>query len=290
MASLDTLPVELMDEILLNAPDIYSLRALVHSSPAYHQVYLASRTKILSHIIFGSVCPESYYEYVSLIKARNFRRDNTAREDANFLEFYRPHELHDTSEVLRGVTFKQLLQIKELINDHNIVMEKYIASLSSTPPIQELNIKREDLSTRERRRFERALCRFDFVCTIAGNYPSRFRDPEFERNFLKSRVGSRPNHFPCIPWQNVLMNNLELWETEEIGCFANFAKKFYTEFMWKLHRRSPRLCELLAVWAKGANATSWPRDYPSRHSGSLALMSLLTIARLGSPHPSGHHP
>lgn len=49
---LEALPVELRILILSNISDIYSLRAIVLASPAYHQAYRPVRGRVLRYLLY----------------------------------------------------------------------------------------------------------------------------------------------------------------------------------------------------------------------------------------------
>lgn len=50
-SALEKLPVELQTLILSSAPDLRSLRSLVHSSPILHRLYCGSRLRILQSVL-----------------------------------------------------------------------------------------------------------------------------------------------------------------------------------------------------------------------------------------------
>lgn len=294
-ASLDALPAEIKKHILLLAPNFPSLRDFDLSSPVLHQVDLEHRYEILRHIVVNySARPENLYEFASVIRARNFKRRNKwSKERVDFLESYRPRELHEVSDILQGLTVDQLAEMVKLMHDHRVVLMEYWEYLrgrlgavrdSKGRHIFDENELIANLSDNERRRFSRALCRFDLKCTLALNFPTRYQDPELERSYLTEEnrqltedEKTRRRNYRALQdsdlqvaetFSRPLRNKLRPWEEEEIGIFEDFAVGYYHELMHKLHKTDPVKCSQLELWAYGEQRRGHTRPVPD-YSGTV---------------------
>jgi hypothetical protein len=90
--ALETLPVDVIRDILLTLPDVASLDKLIRASPACYRVYQASKDFILFKVLRTQISPQVLREALACFQACKLRqRHDDYVED--FLKYYASHGL-----------------------------------------------------------------------------------------------------------------------------------------------------------------------------------------------------
>lgn len=77
MTKLDDLPPELKEIILYSAPDIQTLRSLVHSSPFFLGAYHRHRGRVLWKVLSNELTPAILYEAILVARATDIERGSS---------------------------------------------------------------------------------------------------------------------------------------------------------------------------------------------------------------------
>ncbi|KAI9040667.1 uncharacterized protein KD926_007883 [Aspergillus affinis] len=233
--ALDDLPVELKILILFQVPDGGTLKSLVHASPGYHQVYLAVRNPLLRLLV-----KRQYNGFLDLAEALtairskgvryayqdekviclldNWRRRNEIRQigqsSSNRLD--EPDSLEETIKLLH---FHKMLRF---------FLEGFSNNAPRPPFIEPVQWEREylplSLSVSEKRRFLRAICRFQILKNIFGEPVQCLDHPECDTcgdwgKYWQLKVDdvSVDSEVVRVEAYHLFYGPMPLWEHDELG-------------------------------------------------------------------------
>lgn len=191
--SLETLPVEIQTCIIAETTSLQAVRALVHASARFHQIYTRDRVSILKKSLkqtLDGVFMDAHAAYLSQSQAPS----------SFYFDDYDGNRLTTSTEhVLEGLS---LAEATDMASFHLSVVEplteRYadwtLAALSSSPAAV-------PLSKSEKVRIQRAMYRLQILCNL------QIRDADRMLRILTS--------FPP-------------WEVEQILCVHAFAREKYT--------------------------------------------------------------
>lgn len=243
--SLERLPTEIESAILLNIPDVVTLKALIHASPRYHSVYLSQRHAILKQVLSNSIHPDLLYDACSAVHSIDTLSSNVEDRDARvdaFLSEYKssrngwtPPEQLDPESV--GRLARLQLQV------HHTTEDLCQAAFSSHPFTSEPLGHGEQLSSIEIRRLHRALYWFEIFCNLFRNR----QDMTLEDHI---RHLSRGDIETVAEWASEekspqFLSLFNPWEVEELACVRNFLYNYYRRMLHRfepdIRERNPRL-------------------------------------------------
>lgn len=144
------------------------------------------------------------------------------------------------------IPLHDLLQIAQLTCDHTVVASKFVQRTLDKHPFTgaELGTKLEDLSTMEKRRIHRALCRLDIYCALFGNFQYLGLPIESWNQSIESLGTWNPD--VRLNKVNRFLKKFRLWEMEEILCVLEFGAKFCDDLLVRcaeIHRQQTRESE-----------------------------------------------
>ncbi|KAH8431547.1 uncharacterized protein LDX57_009209 [Aspergillus melleus] len=228
--TLEGLPVELMILILFRLPDGNTFKSLVYASPDYHQAYLTVRYQLLRLLVrrqlgglldlaevFTAIRSQGvHYAYqdenvIALLD--NWRRKDEIRELKSSKQ---PDEPDSPEEIIKRFRFYRMLFF---------FLEDISINAPRPPWIQPIQWESEylplHLSIFEKRRFLRAMCRFQILKNLFG-------DPVYCFDRVKcGKCGDRNKFWQlreCNDLQTVweeayrlFYGTMPLWEHDEMG-------------------------------------------------------------------------
>ncbi|KAJ5509992.1 hypothetical protein N7453_002095 [Penicillium expansum] len=238
--TLEGLPTELLILILLEIPDLPSLKSIVLSSPIVHQAYLTVRHKALCRIV-KDLWGVHLGDAVAATRSRGLLFSSRKHEAIALLDTWRRKEeinklgLTSSNRIDEPSSIEEILHLFYLHKVFNFFMEDYAKNLPRPyskniwlPPwMQELNLQWDipwetsvipiDLSHTEKHRLLRALCRLQSYANIFGDPECRDREATVSNNweFKKESGSSRPADEEA--WR-VFFGTIPPWEYHEMAC------------------------------------------------------------------------
>lgn len=111
--SLETLPTEILRQVLCDIPSLGALKSLVHASPQLHQVYTRNRLHILKNVLqqcLGDVLVDAHAAYLSgLDSFLKVRSETTMFWD--FLDKYEARRTTSTAALAEQLTIEEIVQM-----------------------------------------------------------------------------------------------------------------------------------------------------------------------------------
>ncbi|OQD68308.1 hypothetical protein PENPOL_c003G10715 [Penicillium polonicum] len=258
--TLEELPTELLILILLEIPDLASLKSIVLSSPIFHQAYLAVRQQALCLIVkdqWGVLLGDA----VAATRSRGLLFDSQKQEAIALLDTWRRKEeisklsMTSSNRIDEPGSVEEILHLFYLLKVFNFFLEDYAKNLPrpyvkniwipqwmENANIQwdiqwETSVLPINLSHTEKHRLLRALCRLQIYANIFGA-PER-TDVEWLRNdwvLKKETNSSKPADEEA--WR-VFFGTIPPWEYHEMGCvwiyFTMMFDPIYEEMTAGLH-------------------------------------------------------
>ncbi|KAH7171617.1 hypothetical protein DER46DRAFT_592456 [Fusarium sp. MPI-SDFR-AT-0072] len=228
LSTLEGLPFEIRNGILLAVDTIADLSALVHASPTFHQQYLLDRASLLWHCLqleMGNVLLDACI--ADQCNMPEFRVKRTRQKVLLIIEDYKAQRLavteilskrpEENDTILNIATFHTAV-VSPLVNHYVAWTRANMESLSLP----------QEISRKERRRIIRGLYRSQIFYNLfgpaqgAGSFYGSFRSEERLALFL---------------------NEYTAWEIEEMLCIDTFMHAKYREILeqvlWDLHPDNP---------------------------------------------------
>ncbi|CAI7635562.1 unnamed protein product [Penicillium discolor] len=259
--TLEGLPTELLILILLEIPDLTSLKSIVLSSPIFHQAYLAVRQEALCRIVkdqWGMLLGDA----VAATRSRGLLFAGQKREAIALLDTWRRKEeiskLGTTSlnRIDEPGSVEEILHLFYLHKVFDFFLEDYAKNLPRPyaknirlPPwLEEANIPWEiqweasvlpiKLSRTEKHRLLRALCRLQIYANIFGQ-PECHKGGDWFRNDWNTRKETDSSKPASEEAWRVFFGTIPPWEYHEMACvWAYFTTMFdpiYKEVTAGLH-------------------------------------------------------
>ncbi|KAJ6118152.1 hypothetical protein N7471_014029 [Penicillium samsonianum] len=243
--TLEGLPTELLILILLEIPDLASLKSIVLSSPIFHQAYLTVRQEALCRIVkdqWGLLLGDA----IAATRSRGLFFDHHKPEAIALLDTWRRRE--EISDLALGSSIpidepSNLEEIFNLFYLHKVshfFLKEYETKVPRPPWISndqwENSILPIELSHTEKHRFLRALCRLQIYTNIFGEYEQLINRRMKRNAWRDSPKGDFCNDELAY---RVFFGTMPPWEFQEIGCvWAYFTTMFdhiYKEISAGLH-------------------------------------------------------
>ncbi|KAK9434900.1 hypothetical protein VB005_09689 [Metarhizium brunneum] len=200
-ASIERLSVELLQMVLLELPDVSSLRAAALSCPLLYEVFLDAETTITTQVLLkqidDSVLPEAELAFLS-----SSLHHGPEPEYQHGLVDFITQNLRQRPTPPRSWSLQKALQLERLHLCVSELTQKFVHTTLTTYPMTQ----GECTATRlERCRIERAFYRFEIYCNLFRMLPEI--DVELPTHIEKKRL-----FIACFaPWEN-----------EQLGCIHDF--------------------------------------------------------------------
>ncbi|CRL26732.1 Lysosome-associated membrane glycoprotein, conserved site [Penicillium camemberti] len=247
--TLEGLPTELLILILLEIPDLTSLKSIVISSPIFHQAYLAVRQEALCRIVkdqWGILLGDA----VAATRSRGLLFAGQKREAIALLDTWRRKEeisklgMTSSNRIDEPGSMEEIGHLFYLHKVFNFFLEDYAKNLPRPyaknirlPPwLEEANIPWEiqwetsvlpiKLSHTEKHRLLRALCRLQIYANIFGQ-PECHRGGDWFRNDWNTKKETDSSKPASEEAWRVFFGTIPPWEYHEMACvWAYFTTMF----------------------------------------------------------------
>lgn len=228
--SLDDFPAELRVIILLQCPDISTLRALVKSSPLWHISYRDHRRTILSGVLHNLLPPEVFYEAWSVYQASNLESNVPAVERIQYVQAF----LSNYSKVRRNGKYPihtdgmyALTTMARLSTKIGAVILDYSQHNLTKNPLSKMPQTEYSSMTRsEMIRLSRGLYRFELFTTLFGEQEDSGELKDADNNWgMYGRV------FGIRRISSLFLSQFAAWEVEEIICIGRYILDVYDAIM-----------------------------------------------------------
>ncbi|KID83271.1 hypothetical protein MGU_09456 [Metarhizium guizhouense ARSEF 977] len=200
-ASIECLPVELLQMVLLELPDVSSLRAAALSCPLLYEVFLEADTTITTQVflkqIDDSVLPEAKLAFLS-----SSLHHGPEPEYQHGLVDFITQNLRQRPTPPSSWSLQKALQLERLHLCVSELTQKFVHTTLTTYPTTQSKCTATRL---ERCRIERAFYRFELYCNLFRMLPKIYAE-------LPIHVEQKQLFFACFaPWEN-----------EQLGCIHDF--------------------------------------------------------------------
>ncbi|KAL8644648.1 MAG: hypothetical protein Q9226_007662 [Calogaya cf. arnoldii] len=289
---MENLPAEMQAQVLLQIPDVSSLRNLVHASPIFHNVYRARREFFLGTVLGREIRP---YARDALATIQASCIDRHVEHKHSFKAFYRKcypvkrpayscvkmdlphgHEKMSHQHASRSsdrqelpsdpvpwlnerLSFDGILALLRLQRVVSFAVELFCAKALSTHPISGTPVSYAALSYDEDVRIRRAFYRYQTFWTLAN--PST--QPLFDgtSSALPDKVPKWQDHkqLDMAIAAGGIFKRIPSWELTELICVSDFLVQKYTE-VYKKHQN-----EL------SSSTSLWRLDTGSHYSSDFVL-------------------
>ncbi|KAH0592215.1 hypothetical protein MHUMG1_10071 [Metarhizium humberi] len=200
-ASIERLSVELLQMVLLELPDVSSLRAAALSCPLLYEVFLHAETTITTQVLLkqidDSVLPEAELVFLS-----SSLHHGPEPEYQHSLVDFITQNLRQRPTPPSSWSLQKALQLERLHLCVSELTQKFVHTTLTTYPMTQS----ECTATRlERCRIERAFYRFEIYCSLFRMLPEIYAE-------LPTHIEQKRLFFACFaPWEN-----------EQLGCIHDF--------------------------------------------------------------------
>ncbi|KAF5689702.1 hypothetical protein FCIRC_1263 [Fusarium circinatum] len=269
LSTLEGLPFEIRNGILLAIDTIADLSALVHASPTFHQQYLLDRASLLWNCLqleLGNVLLDAYI--ADQCNMPEFRVKRSRQKVLLFIEEYKaqrlavteilskPPEEHDT--ILDIATFHTTV-VSPLVNHYVAWTRETMEGLSSP----------QETSKPERRRIFRGLYRSQIFYNLFG-------PPRGAISFM-GKFGSTER-------LELFLNEYTAWEIEELLCIDRFMHSKYLgvfwQIQWDLHPDNPLFDPVRTGPHTPPGAYRLINDYPRGYQNGIISRGLQVASTL----------
>ncbi|CAG8895258.1 unnamed protein product [Penicillium egyptiacum] len=245
--TLEGLPTELLILILLEIPDLVSLKSIVLSSPIFHQAYLTVRLEALSGIVkdqWGVLLGDA----IAATRSRGLQFANHKQEAIAILDTWRRKEEIRDLALGSSIPIDELNNLEEIFNlfylhkVFHFFLQEYDMKAPRPPWISndqwEHSILPMNLSDTEKHRFIRALCRLQIYANVFSEYEHTTMTAENKWNSWGG-CGKNGSHHLYKEGYRLFFGAMPPWEFQEIGClwafFTTMFDHIYKEISVGLH-------------------------------------------------------
>ncbi|CAI7629971.1 unnamed protein product [Penicillium glandicola] len=260
--TLEGLPTELLILILLEIPDLPSLKSIVLSSPICHQAYLSIRREALSGIVknqYGVHLGDA----IAATRSRGLHFGARKQEAIAMLDTWRRKEeinklaLGSSIRIDEPGSIEEILHLFYLHKVFHFLLKEYETKVPRPPWIAKDQWEKEilpiALSPTEKHRLLRALCQLQILANIFGSYEQTATE-EYKSHLWNDNHKSMIDEEPC----RLFFGTIPPWEFQEMGCvWAYFTTMFddiYKEIDVGLH-------DLMEKHASKDPKDGWQREY-----------------------------
>jgi hypothetical protein len=234
--TLEDLPTELLILILLEIPDLASLKSIVLSSPIFHQAYLPVRQEALCGIVknqWGVLLADA----ITAIRSRGLLFSTHKHEAIRLLDTWRRKEeirdlaLGSSIPIDEPDNLEEIFHLLYLHKVFHFFLDDYAKNVPRPPWMEneewETSVIPIKLSQTEKHRFLRALCRLQTYEHIFG-LPERLEsgiwiDNDWRNTKQKSSSSMSPNEEAY----RVFFGPMPPWEYHEMGCVWTYFKTLF---------------------------------------------------------------
>ena len=221
---MESLPLELRLEILLQAPDLQCLKALVRASSAYHEAYLAFRARVLFTVTCRELPEDDLRHALAAVWSSTRLRtqhDDSREEVIAFLDRYRrPKETRCIC--VKGVTIEESIGLIHLHKMTDRIITELIKHMEHT--VNQLRRAKVILTGSEKRRFYRAIYRWQ---TYSNVFPSHGS----ENGDFSHDVDNSPT-FDTQERRTLFFADITPWECEEFYTIIGLADSIYRDLQY----------------------------------------------------------
>ncbi|KXG49250.1 uncharacterized protein PGRI_031200 [Penicillium griseofulvum] len=251
--TLEALPTELLILILLEIPDLASLKSIVLSSPTFHQAYLVVRHEALCRIVknqWGVLLGDA----IAATRSRGLIFTQYKHESIALLDTWRRREeinslaLSSSNRIDEPGNLEEISHLFYLYKVFHFFLEDYAKNIPQPPWMEDDQWKTQvlpiKLSPSESHRLLRGLCRLQIYQNIFGT-PEHLDVPYHQVGEKPDRNQWDMNKGPsghCDPRREVFrlfFGTIPPWEYQEMACvWAYFKTMFdpiYKEMTAGLH-------------------------------------------------------
>lgn len=244
--TLEGLPTELLILILLEIPDLASLKSIVLSSPIFHQAYLTVRQESLCRIVknqWGVLLGDA----MAATRSRGLLFSSQKHEAIALLDTWRRKEeinnlaLTSSNRIDEPGSLEEILHLLYLHKAFHFFLEDYAKNVPQPPWIEhdqwQASIIPIELSQTERHRLLRASCRLQIYANIFG-HPERPAGEWLYNDWHHKDESGSLRSLNEEAWR-LFFGTIPPWEYHEMGCvWTYFTTKFdpiYKEMTAGLH-------------------------------------------------------
>ena len=252
---LERLPAELREQILLHAPDLPTLRALVQASPVMHAQYLSNRDSILRVCVERELDGLLVHAYACLkSRVHCLGRKRTDEAIAGFLDAYRgwlpsgssPRADLDSVEpsLVRWIAVFHLEVARPLTSMYgawalaNLVQAATSSSSGEQKP-EAATSETAPAGTAPASNHEATLSRSEEIRIMRALYQCQIYHHLYGRN-----RGDRRGAFQDHEINDTFFSLFDPWESEAVGCIDLFVRQRYEvlfdRVLADLHPTNPR--------------------------------------------------
>ncbi|KAJ5970172.1 uncharacterized protein N7479_000090 [Penicillium vulpinum] len=263
---LEGLPTELLILILLEIPDLTSLKFVVLSSPIFYQVYLTARQRVLCHIVksqWGVLLGDA----MAATRSRGLFFDSRKHEAIAVLDTWRRKEeirnlaWTSSNRIDEPGSLEEILHLLYLHKAFDFFLEDYAKNIPQPPWMEddqlETSILPIELSQTEKHRLLRALCRLQTYKNIFG-YPERRGGEEWIRNNWDLKKQSSNDRNSGEEAYRVFFGTIPPWEYHEMACVWVY---FTTMFDPIYEDITTGLYDLVEKYRSKDPQDAWQRPY-----------------------------
>lgn len=249
---LENLPAELRDHILLQMPDLPTLRALVRASPTMHAGYLENRNSILRACLAREF--DGYFADAYACVNSRMRKESPTRTDARITRFLggyrlwrsgpnppRPDRDLRDPDSCRWLAAFHLSVVRPLTNQY-VAWALGNLTRASTELAGMQKAVDTETGTEAGRGGQSLLRRSEEIRISRAFYQYETFHHLFGRNDVRRRGGFRDNEL-----NQLFMCVFDPWEAEALGCIDVFIRDRYraifAEVKWDLDDSNPKFWE-----------------------------------------------
>lgn len=255
-SSLENLPAELRDQVLMSVPDLPTLRSLIRASPVMHAQYRHNRDRILRACLgreLDGFLVDAYACATSRVRALGgpFPRFRSDEKITEFLDAYRGWLSGSTPSInsleldcLRWLAAFHLSVARPVARWYstwalaNLAQATLPADRAPAESTETAREKHRTLSRSEEIRIFRALYRYETFYHLFGQ-----------------NKGNRCGGFCNYQINEIFFVLFDPWEVEAVGCLDLFVRQRYKDIFkkvseWVLHAHNPRFRQPNGVYAR----------------------------------------
>lgn len=223
--SLESLPLEVQQMILFQSNSMDDLEAMVEASKTYYQASHAHRELIMTTVICRELSEHDADPRDALAAIWSETRIEPVEQDHKerviaFLDPYRRADEKNFLEFYYPIRLDEYFSLVILIERADTITADFLKSVETADG------KRIILTESERRRFRRAIFRWQTFCNVFQGYPRESNG--FNRNWEDGNVISASERV------SLFLAELAPWECEELFIITDHAWRRYTSFFIEL--------------------------------------------------------